>query len=84
MVTRTVLKLVLVVLAVHVAAFLLAVNAHARTCDGKGHCIDITADRIIAERQLVCDYAKPRFEALPDGRTVIINGKVCREVSRGK
>lgn len=47
----------------------------------KGKVVQVTADRIIAERQLVCSYAKPRFEALPDGRTVIINGKVCVEVS---
>lgn len=56
--------------------------ASARTCDGKGRCTDITADRIIADRQLVCSYGKPRIEALPDGRTVVINGKVCTEVKR--
>lgn len=32
--------------------------------------------------QVVCTYGKTRFEALPDGRTVIIMGKVCVEVSR--
>lgn len=50
----------------------------------RGKVYKTTADRIIADRQLVCSYAKPRFEALPDGRMVIINGKVCTEVSRGK
>jgi hypothetical protein len=47
---------------------------------GKVH--QTTADRIVAERQLVCSYGKPRFEALPDGRTVVVMGKVCVEVSR--
>lgn len=61
---------------------LLSSVASARTCDGKGRCTDITADRIVAERQLVCSYAKPRLEPLPDGRTVIVNGKVCIEVKR--
>ena len=48
----------------------------------KGKVVQTTADRIIAERQLVCSYGKTRFEALPDGRTVIIMGKVCTETSR--
>jgi len=56
-------------------------SAHAETLHrGKVH--KTTADRIIAERQLVCSYAKPRFEALPGGRMVVIMGKVCTEVSR--
>jgi hypothetical protein len=48
----------------------------------KGKVVQTTADRIVAERQLVCTYGKSRFEALPDGRTVVIMGKVCVEVSR--
>lgn len=64
-----------------VALLLLAGNASAETLH-KGKVHETTSDRIIAERQLVCSYAKPRFEALPDGRTVVINGKVCIEVSR--
>lgn len=47
----------------------------------KGKVYRTTADRIIAERQLVCDYSRPRFDALPDGRTVVVMGKVCTEVS---
>ncbi len=43
-----------------------------------------TADRIVAERQLVCTYGKTRFESDPKGRTVVIMGKVCTEVSRGR
>jgi len=43
-----------------------------------------TADRIVAERQLVCTYAKgsTRVETDSKGRTVVIMGKVCTEVSR--
>lgn len=41
-----------------------------------------TADKIVAERQLVCTYGKTRFESDPKGRTVVIMGKVCTEVSR--
>lgn len=63
------------------AAALLSSVASAETLH-KGKVHQTTADRIIAERQLVCSYAKPRFEALPDGRMVIINGKTCIEVSR--
>lgn len=55
-------------------------HAHAETLH-RGKVYKTTADRIIADRQLVCSYAKPRFEALPDGRMVIINGKTCIEVS---
>lgn len=61
------------------ASMLLARPARAEILH-KGKVVQTTADRIVAERQLVCSYAKPRFEALPDGRTVIINGKVCTEV----
>lgn len=62
------------------AVALLSSVASAETLHrGKVH--QTTADRIIAERQLVCSYAKPRFESTPDGRTVIIMGKVCTEVS---
>lgn len=64
-----------------IIAATLAGTASAEVCDGRGRCVKWTADKIIAERQLVCSYAKPRFEALSDGRTVIINGKVCVEVS---
>jgi len=61
----------------------LATSAHAETLHrGKVH--KTTADKIIAERQLVCTYAKgsTRVEHLPDGRMVVIDGKVCVEVSR--
>ena len=47
--------------------------------NGKVH--RTTADKIVADRQLVCSYGKTRFEALPDGRTVVVMGKVCTEVS---
>ncbi len=70
-----------IVLAVTIAGMFLARNARADVLvNGKVH--KTTADKIVAERQLVCSYAKPRFEALPDGRMVIINGKTCIEVSR--
>lgn len=74
-------KLALLVLAVHAVAFLLAINVRADVLVN-GKVYKTTADKIVAERQLVCSYAKPRFEALPDGRMVIINAKVCTEVSR--
>ncbi len=48
----------------------------------KGKVHQTTADKVVAERQLVCSYGKTRFEALPDGRTVVIMGKVCTEISR--
>jgi hypothetical protein len=64
-----------------VAALLLAGNASAEVLH-KGKVVQTTADRIVAERQLVCTYGKSRFEALPDGRTVVIMGKVCTEVSK--
>lgn len=69
--------------AIIVAAVTTASVASAETLH-RGKVYKTTADKIIAERQLVCSYAKPRFEALPDGRTVIINGKVCVEVSRAR
>lgn len=56
--------------------------AAARQCDGKGHCVDWTADKVAAERQLVCTYGKTRFESDPQGRTVVVMGKVCTEVKR--
>lgn len=65
------------------AAVLVSSFASAETLR-KGKVHQTTADRIIAERQLVCSYGKPRFEALPDGRTVVVMGKVCVEVSRGR
>lgn len=78
---RPAFKLALIVLVAHAVAFLLAVNAHAEVLhNGKVH--QTTADKVIAERQLVCTYGKTRFEDLPDGRTVIVMGKVCVEVSR--
>lgn len=64
-----------------IAVALVSSVASAETLHrGKVH--QTTADRIIADRQLVCSYGKPRFEALPDGRTVVVMGKVCVEVSR--
>ncbi len=47
-----------------------------------GKVVQTTADKIVAERQLVCTYGKTRFESDPQGRTVVIVGKVCTEVSR--
>lgn len=65
------------------AVCLLASVASAETLY-RGKVYKTTADRIIAERQLVCTYSKgsARVEHLPDGRLVVINGKVCIEVSR--
>lgn len=62
------------------AAVLLSSVASAETLH-RGKVYKTTADRIIADRQLVCQYGKTRFEATPDGRTVVIMGKVCTEVS---
>lgn len=69
--------------AVVLAAVTLAGTAGAETLH-KGKVHKTTADRIVAERQLVCSYSKgsTRVESLPDGRTVIVMGKVCTEVSR--
>ncbi len=49
-----------------------------------GKVVRTTADKIVAERQLVCTYAKgsTRVETDSKGRTVVIMGKVCTEVSR--
>ena len=65
------------------ASMLLSRPARAETLH-KGKVYKTTADRIIAERQLVCTYSRgaARVEHLPDGRLVVINGKVCTEVSR--
>lgn len=65
------------------AVALLSSVASAETLH-RGKVYKTTADRIVAERQLVCTYAKgsTRVESLPDGRTVVIMGKVCTEVSR--
>lgn len=63
-----------------IAIALLSSVASAETLH-RGKVYKTTADRIIADRQLVCSYGKTRFEATPDGRTVIIMGKVCTEVS---
>lgn len=81
MIRFTLLTITLIVAMLIWFASFLASHASAETLH-KGKVVQTTADRIIAERQLVCSYAKPRFEALPDGRMVIINGKVCIEVSR--
>lgn len=58
-------------------------NAHAETLH-RGKVYKTTADQIIAQRQLVCTYAKgsTRVETDSKGRTVVIMGKVCTEVSR--
>lgn len=80
MLVRVILTIAaIIVLLVWFAAFLR--NASAETLH-KGKVHQTTADRIVAERQLVCSYGKTRFEATPDGRTVIIMGKVCTELSR--
>lgn len=66
-----------------VASMLLAVGgeAHAETL-AKGRVHKTTADKLVAERQLVCTYGKTRFETDSSGRQVVIMGKVCSEVSR--
>ena len=66
--------------AIIIATATLAGTASAEVLH-KGKVYRTTADRIIADRQLVCDYSRPRFDALPDGRTVIVMGKVCTEVT---
>ena len=66
--------------AIIIATATLAGTASAEVLHN-GKVYKTTADRIIADRQLVCDYGKTRFEALPDGRQVIIMGKVCTEVT---
>lgn len=80
MIVRVVLTVAAIVALLFWFAAFLARNAHAETLH-RGKVYKTTADRIIADRQLVCSYGKTRFEALPDGRTVIIMGKVCTEVS---
>jgi hypothetical protein len=40
------------------------------------------AERMIAERGLVCVYGKTRFSSDGQGRLVIITSKVCTEPSR--
>jgi len=42
-----------------------------------GKVYPVTADRIIAERQLQCTYGQWRSETLPNGSTIIIRDKVC-------
>ncbi len=76
------LSLRALVASIVIAAYLLWTALASAETIHRGKVVQVTADRIIADRQLVCDYSKPRFEALPDGRTVIIMGKVCTEVSR--
>lgn len=81
MIRFTVLTIALIISLMVWLATWLQSNAYAETLHN-GKVYRTTADRIIAERQLVCSYGKPRFEALPDGRTVVVMGKVCVEVSR--
>lgn len=71
-----------IILAISLLSSLANAETLTRGPSGKLTVHRTTADRIVAERQLVCDYSRPRFEALPDGRTVVIMGKVCTEVSR--
>lgn len=56
-------------------------SAHAETLVN-GKVVKVTADKLVAERQLVCTYGKSRFETDAHGRQVVIMGKVCTEVSR--
>lgn len=83
MVRFTVLTIAFIVALLVWFATWLQSHAHAETLH-KGKVHKTTADKIIADRQLVCTYAKgsTRVEHLPDGRLVIFNGKVCTEVSR--
>jgi len=70
------------ILAAIAAAALLAcglAKAETLTCDRKTCKVhQVTADRIIAERQLACTYGKPRFVTAPNGVTVRFNPKVCK------
>ncbi len=80
MLARTILTAAAIVALLVWFATFLASNARADVLvNGKVH--QTTADKVIAQRQLVCSYGKTRFEATPDGRTVVIMGKVCTEVS---
>lgn len=56
-------------------------SAHAETLVN-GKVVKVTADKLVAERQLVCTYGKSRFETDAKGNLVVVNGKVCTEVSR--
>ncbi len=59
-----------------IALLLLSTTASAETLYN-GKVYQVTADRLIAERQLACSYGQWRFETSDDGRTVIIRDKVC-------
>ncbi len=63
------------------AVLLLAATASAETLY-KGKVYQVTADRLIAERQLACSYGQWRFETSEEGKTIIIRDKVCTREQR--
>ena len=64
-----------------VAGLLLGATARAEVLHN-GKVYQVTADRLIVERQLACSYGQWRFETSDDGRTVIIRDKVCTREQR--
>ncbi len=58
------------------ATLLLGATAKAEVLY-RGKVYQVTADRLIAERQLACSYGSWRFETSEEGKTIIIRDKVC-------
>jgi hypothetical protein len=66
-----------------IAAILLFAGSAKAEVYYRGKVYQITADRIIAERQLQCSYGPWRSQTEPNGTTVIIRDKVCTNERKG-
>lgn len=62
--------------AIATIVLLLAGSAHAEVLY-RGKVYQVTADRIIADRQLQCTYGEWQSETTSNGSTVLTRSKVC-------
>lgn len=62
--------------AIATMVLLLAGSANAEVLY-RGKVYQVTADRIIADRQLQCTYGEWQSETLSNGSTVLTRSKVC-------
>jgi hypothetical protein len=63
--------------AIVLAAVTLAGTAGAEVCDGRGKCVQWTADKVATEQRLRCVYGGWRQSTDSKGRTVLTRDKVC-------
>lgn len=78
-VTLTTLTVAAIVLFVTICAMFLARNARAEVCNGRGQCVQWTADKVATEQRLRCVYGAWRTSTDAKGRTIITRDKVCMQ-----